>query len=150
MKFRTTVERGGKTATGLEVPDDVVSTLSSGKRPRVRVTIGGHNYRTTVASMGGRFLVPLSAENRSAAGVAAGDQVDIDVVLDTAPREVTVPDDLAEALAHDDAALQFFDQLAYSHRKEWVRWVEEAKRAETRSARIAKSVASLRAGKRTH
>ncbi|MDQ1361044.1 MAG: hypothetical protein QOJ44_1421 [Acidimicrobiaceae bacterium] len=150
MKFRTTVERGGKTATGLEVPDDVVSTLSSGKRPRVRVTIGGHTYRTTVASMGGRFLVPLSAENRSAAGVAAGDQVDIDVVLDTAPRQVTVPDDLAEALAHDDTALQFFDQLAYTHRKEWVRWVQEAKRAETRSARIAKAVASLRAGKRTH
>jgi uncharacterized protein YdeI (YjbR/CyaY-like superfamily) len=82
--------------------------------------------------------------------VAAGDQVDIDVVLDTAPRQVTVPDDLAEALAHDDTALQFFDQLAYTHRKEWVRWVQEAKRAETRSARIAKAVASLRAGKRTH
>jgi Bacteriocin-protection, YdeI or OmpD-Associated/Domain of unknown function (DUF1905) len=149
MKFRATVELGGKTATGLQVPDDVVSALASGKRPAVQVTIGGHTYRTTVASMGGRFLIPLSAENRAAAGVAAGDEVDVHIALDDAPREVHVPDDLADALAHNEQARQFFDALAFSHRKEWVRWIEEAKQAETRSTRINKAVTSLLAGKRT-
>jgi len=150
MHFRTTVERGGKTATGLLVPDEVVAALRAGKRPPVQVTVGGHTYRTTVASMVGRFLVPLSAENRTAAGVAAGDDVEVDVLLDTAAREVTVPADLVDALEHDDQARQFFDDLAYSHRKEWVRWIEESKKIETRTSRIVRAVESLRAGKRTH
>src|ERR1700722_6400022 len=118
MKFRATVELGGKTATGIEVPDDVVAVLSSGSRPPVTVTVGGHSYRTTVARMGGRFLVPLSAENRTAAGVAAGDQVDVDIEPDTAPREVEGPAGLAEALAADDAARVTFDGLSFTHRKE--------------------------------
>jgi hypothetical protein len=150
MKFSTTVELGGKTATGLQVPDDVVAALAAGKRPAVQVTIRDHTYRTTVASMGGRFLVPLSADNRAAAGVAAGDEVDVEITLDVAPREVSVPDDLADALAQDERARQFFDTLAFTHRKEWVRWVEEAKRADIRSTRIDQAVASLRAGNRTH
>src|SRR5712671_3747158 len=104
MRFRATVELGGKTATGIEVPEDVVAALGSGSRAPVTVTIGGHTYRTTVARMGGRFLIPLSAENRTAAGIAAGDQVDVDIEPDTAPREVEVPADLAEALAGDAAA----------------------------------------------
>ena len=149
MHFQTTVERGGKTATGLLVPDEVVAALRAGRRPPVQVTVGGHTYRTTVASMGGRFLVPLSAENRTAAGVAAGDDVEVDVLLDTAAREVTVPADLVDALEHDDQARQFFDDLAYSHRKEWVRWIEESKKIETRTSRIVRAVESLRAGKRT-
>lgn len=82
MRFRTAVELGGKTATGMAVPADVVSALGAGKRPAVRITVGGHTHRTMVASMGGRFLVPLSADNRTAAGVAAGDDVDIDSQLD--------------------------------------------------------------------
>jgi bacteriocin resistance YdeI/OmpD-like protein/uncharacterized protein DUF1905 len=149
MRFRTTVELGGKTATGLEIPDNVLAALGSGKRPAVRITVGGHTYRTMVASRGGRFLVPLSAENRAAAGVAAGEQVDIDIEADTAPREVTVPADLADALAHDNTAQHFFDALSYTHRKEWVRWIAEAKKSETRKARIARTLAALRAGKRT-
>jgi hypothetical protein len=149
MKFRATVELGGKTATGIEVPGDVVAALGSGSRPAVTVTVGGHSYRTTVARMDGRFLVPLSAENRTAAGVAAGDQVDVDIEPDTAPREVEVPADLAEALAQDDAARATFDGLAFTHRKEWVRWVEEAKKAETRATRLARTVESLHEGKRT-
>ena len=104
MKFRATAELGGKTATGIEVPEDVVAALGSGNRPPVTVTIGGHTYRTTVAWMGGRFLIGLSAENRTAAGVAAGDEVDVEIELDAEPREVEVPADLAEALAQDDAA----------------------------------------------
>ena len=149
MRFRATVELGGKTATGIEVPDDVVAALGPGSRPPVTVTVGGHSYRTTVARMGGRFLVPLSAENRTAAGVAAGDQVDVGIEPDTTPREVEVPADLTEAFAQDDAAKATFDGLSYTHRKEWVRWVEEAKKADTRTARLAKTVEALHAGKRT-
>src|SRR3954454_24383430 len=119
MRFRTTVELGGTTATGLQIPDDVLAALGSGKRPSVRITIGGHTYRTTVASRGGRFVVPLSAENRTAAGVAAGDQGDLEIKADTAPREVTVPADLADALARDSTARHFFDELSHTHRKEW-------------------------------
>jgi hypothetical protein len=148
MKFRATVELGGKTATGIEVPEDVVAALGSGNRPPVTVTIGGHTYRTTVARMGGRFLIPLSAENRTAAGVAAGDQIDVDIEPDTGPREVEVPADLAEALARDEAARATFDSLSYTHRKEWARWIEAAKKAETRAARLAKTVESLHVGKR--
>jgi hypothetical protein len=148
MIFRATVELGGKTATGIEVPEDVVAALGSGNRPPVTVTIGGHTYRTTVARMGGRFLIGLSAGNRTAAGVAAGDEVDVGIELDAEPREVEVPADLAEALAHDNVARANFDGMSYTHRKEWVRWIEEAKKAETRATRLAKTVESLHAGKR--
>ena len=147
MDFRTTVELGGKTATGLRVPDEVVEALDAGKRPPVVVTVGGHTYRTTVAPMGGAFFVPLAAEHREAAGVQAGDEVDVRVELDPAPREVAVPDDLAAAF--DEPVRNAFAALAHSHRKEWVRWVEGAKKPETRVARIAKTVESLRAGKKT-
>ncbi len=150
MRFQALVELGGKTATGLAVPDDIVAALGTSKRPTVRVTVGAHTYRTTVASMGGRFLVPLNADNRAAAGVSAGDEVDVDIEPDDEPREVDLPAELAAALVQDATAQAYFDQLAYTHRKEWVRWIEEAKKAETRAARITKTVASLRAGIRTH
>jgi len=119
MRFRAKVELGGKTATGISVPDDVVAAIGSGRRPKVQVTVGGHSYRTTVASRGGRYFVPLSKENREAAGLAAGDAT----------------------------ARGFFDRLSYTHQTEWVRWVEEAKKAETRATRIAKTVESLHAGR---
>jgi bacteriocin resistance YdeI/OmpD-like protein/uncharacterized protein DUF1905 len=147
VRFRATVELGGKTATGLQVPNDVVDALGAGKRPAVRITIGGHTYRTTVASRSGRFLVPLSAENRAVAGVAAGEEVEVDIEVDTASREVAVPADLAGELARDSTAQGFFDGLSSTHRKEWVRWIDEAKKSETRSARIAKTIAALRAGR---
>jgi hypothetical protein len=146
VDFRTTVVLGGKTATGLQVPDDVVEALGAGKRPPVVVTVGGYTYRTTVAPMGGSFWVPLAAEHREAAGVQADEEVEVSVVLDTAPREVGVPEDLAAAF--EDAVRAQFDALAFSHRKEWVRWIEEAKKPETRAARIEKTVESLRAGKK--
>ena len=146
MEFRTTVVLGGKTATGLQVPDEVVEALGAGKRPPVVVTVGGYTYRTTVAPMGGDFWIPLAAEHREAAGVAAHQEVDVHLELDTAPREVPVPDDLASAF--DGPTRARFDALAFSHRKEWVRWVEEAKKPETRTARIEKTVESLRAGRK--
>ncbi|HEY0816056.1 MAG TPA: YdeI/OmpD-associated family protein, partial [Pseudonocardia sp.] len=109
-----------------------------------RVTIGDYSYRSTVARMGGRFLLPVSAEVRKGAGVAAGDEVDVEVVLDDAPREVTVPDDLACALDAVPGARARFDALSYTARKEHVRAVEEAKAASTRERRVAKVVDALR------
>jgi hypothetical protein len=146
VDFRATIVLGGKTATGIEVPADVVEALGAGKRPPVVVTVSGYTYRTTVAPMGGSFWVPLAAEHREAAGVRADEEVDVSVRLDTAPREVAVPEDLAAAF--DEPARSRFDALAYTHQKEWVRWVEEAKKPETRAARIEKTVESLRAGKK--
>jgi hypothetical protein len=149
MQFRTTVELGGKTATGLQVPDEIVDALGAGRRPAVVVTVNGYSYRTTVASMGGRFMVPLSAENRSPAGVAAGDEVDVGIVVDDAPRETAAPADLAAALTAAPEAASFFEGLAPSHRKEWVRWIEDAKKPETRQARLEKTVTALREGRKT-
>ncbi|MEA2418307.1 MAG: hypothetical protein QOE60_513 [Thermoleophilaceae bacterium] len=143
MRFHATLERGGKTATGIHVPDEIVAALGSSRRPPVRVTLREHTYRTTVASMGGRFLVPVSAAVRDAAGVAAGDELDVQIELDTEPREVAVPDDLAAALDGCPGARERFDRLAYSHRKEHVRAIEEAKAPETRERRIAKAVAMV-------
>ena len=150
MEFRATVELGGKTATGIPVPDAVVAALGRGNRPAVAVTVGGHTYRTTVARMGGRFLVPLSAENRAAAGVAAGDEIEVDIEVDAAPREITVPADLDAALAQDTSAREFFDSLAYSHRKEWVRWIEQAKKPATRTTRLAATLEAFRKRRPTH
>jgi Bacteriocin-protection, YdeI or OmpD-Associated/Domain of unknown function (DUF1905) len=138
---------GGKTATGIQVPDDVVEAMNAGKRPPVVVTLGGYTYRTTVAPYSGSFWIPLAAEHREAAGVAAEQEVDVTIELDAAPREVPLPDDLSAAM--DEAARAAFDALAFSHRKEWVRWVEEAKKPETRTSRIEKTVESLKAGKKT-
>ncbi len=148
MKFRSVIELGGKTATGIRVPDEVVEELGGGRRPAVTVTVGDYSYRSTVAQMGGVFLVPLSAEHRTAAGLAAGDAVEVDLELDVAPREVTVPAELAQTLATDDVARQFYDSMSFTHRKEWARWVGESKRAETRNDRAVKALQALRAGQR--
>jgi hypothetical protein len=147
MRFRTTLELGGKTATGIRVPDEVVEGLGSGKRPPVRVTIKGHTYRSTVAVMGGAFMVGVSAEERAKAGVAAGDEVEVDIELDTEPREVVVPADFAAALDDDADAKRFFDGLSYSNKRRHVLSIEGAKSPETRRRRIDKSVATLREGK---
>jgi bifunctional DNA-binding transcriptional regulator/antitoxin component of YhaV-PrlF toxin-antitoxin module len=147
MRFRASIELAGKTATGIEVPAAVVAKLGSSKKPAVRVTIKGYTYRSTVASMGGRFMLPVSAEVREAAGVAANDKVDVDVELDTAPREVTVPADLARALSREPAAKRFFEGLNFSNKQRIVIAIESAKTPETRERRIAKSVSSLREGK---
>jgi Bacteriocin-protection, YdeI or OmpD-Associated/Domain of unknown function (DUF1905) len=148
MRFESTVELGGKTATGIEIPDEVIEALGSGRRPPVTITINGYTYRTTAVRMGGRFLVPLNAENREAAGVSAGDHVTVDIALDDAPREVELPADLDAAL--DAEARASYDALSYTHRKEWVRWVEEAKKPETRTTRVEKTVSGLKAGRKTH
>jgi hypothetical protein len=147
MRFRATIDQHGKTACGITIPPEVVGALGSGKRPPVRVTINGYTYRNTVAVMGGAYLVGVSAEHRAGAGVAAGDVVDVDLELDTAAREVTVPADFATALDADPAARRTFDALSYSNRSWHVLSIEGAKSDETRQRRIAKSIESLHAGR---
>jgi hypothetical protein len=145
MRFHATIELGGKTATGIEVPPDVVAALGSHKRPPVRVTINGHSYQSTVATMGGRFMIPLSAEHRTAAGVTAGDRVEIDLELDTVAREVAIPLDFAAALDADPTARSRFDRLSNSQKKWHVLSIDGAKTSATRERRIEKSIALLRA-----
>ncbi len=147
MRFQATIQLGGKTATGIEVPEAVVTQLGAGKRPAVRVTLRGYTYRTTVAPMGGAFMVPLSAEHRANSGAAAGDMVEVDIALDTEPRTVAVPPDFAEALSHDAAAQRAFDGLAYSHQLRHVLAITEAKTPETRQRRIEKALSMLREGR---
>jgi hypothetical protein len=147
MRFRTKILQAGKTATGIQVPDEVVASLGPSKRPAVRVTLRGHTYRSTVASIDGKFMVGVSAEVREAAGVAGGEEVDVDIELDTEPREVTVPPDSAEALDRNAEARRFFDGLSHSKKKWHVSSIEGAKTPETRQRRIAKSVDMLREGR---
>jgi hypothetical protein len=148
MKFRTTLLKADGNATGVEVPPEVVESLGAGKRPPVKVTINGaYTYRNTIAVMGGRYMVGVSAEHRAGSGVAGGDAIEVDIELDAAPREVEVPDDLASALDAAGARAAF-DRLAFSHRKEHVRSVGEAKSADTRARRIAKAVAAVLASRK--
>jgi hypothetical protein len=147
MRFRAIIQLGGKTATGIQVPAEVVASLGSSKRPAVRVTINGYTYRSTIATMGGVFMLGVSAEVRASAGIAAGDELDVDIELDTEPREVTVPPDFADALDRDADAKRFFDGLSYTNRRRFVISIEEAKSAETRQRRIAKTISMLREGR---
>lgn len=147
MKFKTVVELGGKTATGIRVPAEIVKELGSGQRPRVYVTINDHTYRSSIAPYSGEYLIPVSADVREAAGVAAGDEIEVAVRLDTDPREVEVPEDLAAALAADPEAAKFFESLSYSNKRRIVLPIEDAKTAETRQRRIDKSVEKLREGR---
>jgi hypothetical protein len=147
MKFKTTILQTGNN-TGIEVPPDVVEGLGGGKKPAVTVTIGSFSYRSSVAVMGGKFLIPLSAERRAESGIKGGDAVEVDLELDTAPREVTMPEDLGAALAGDAAARAFFESLSYSNKLRHVLSITDAKTAETRQKRIAKAMEMLRAGKK--
>jgi hypothetical protein len=147
VRFRTTIKQSGKTATGIEIPDKIVEALESGKRPAVKVTINGYTYRSTVAVMGGVYMVGVSAEHRAGAGVAGGDKVDVDIELDTAPREVSVPADFAVALDAAPKARKTFEGLSYSNKSWHVLQVTGAKTDETRQRRIEKSIAMLRQGR---
>jgi hypothetical protein len=147
VRFRATLLQSGKTATGFEVPEAFVAALGRGKRPSVKVTINGYTYRNTVAVMGGVFMIGVSAENRAGAGVAGGDEMDVDLELDTAPREVTVPPDFAAALDRDADARRTFDGLSYSNRQWHVLSIEGAKTDETRQRRIARSIDALHEGR---
>jgi hypothetical protein len=148
MRFRATLESNGKTATGIRVPPEVVAALGPSRKPAVRVTVAGHSYRSTIATRSGVFLLGVSAENRQAAGVAAGDELDVELELDTEPREVTVPPDLMAAFAADSEAKRFFDTLTASQKQWYVLPIEQAKAAETRERRVAKAIGMLREGRK--
>jgi hypothetical protein len=142
--FTTTLIKGDqKNTSGIEVPPAVIEALGAGKKPPVKVTIGAYTYRSTVAVMGGKYLVSLSQANREAAGVKGGDTVDVTLELDTEPRTVDVPEDLAAALSAKSGAREAFDKASPSARKEFVRQVVEAKAQDTRERRIAAIVAKL-------
>ena len=147
MKFRTTILQGGKTATGIEVPESVMAALDAGRKPAVRVTIGDYTYRSTVATVDDKSMVGVSAEHRARAGVAGGDEVDVNIELDTEPRTVTVPAELAAALDADPEARATFDRLSYSNRSWHVLQVTGAKTEETRQRRIARSIEALHEGR---
>ncbi|HEY8818913.1 MAG TPA: YdeI/OmpD-associated family protein [Candidatus Limnocylindrales bacterium] len=147
MHFRTTILQAGKTATGIEVPEAIVTALGSGKRAKVLVTINGFTYRNSVAPMGGVYMVGVSDDVRRAAGVAGGDVVDVDIELDTTPREVDVPADLAAALDAEPDARRTFDGLSYSNKSWHTSQIAGAKTDETRQRRLAKSIEALREGR---
>lgn len=147
VRFRTTILQTGTTATGFEVPPDAVDQLGAGKRPKVLVTINGYTYRNSIAVMGGTFMIGVSSEHRGPAGVTGGDTVEVELALDTAPREVDVPPELAAALAADPAAQTTWDGLSYSNRLWHALQATGTNNPETRARRIQKSIAALREGK---
>jgi len=144
MRFRGKILQAGKTATGIEVPAKVVAALGSSKRPPVRATINGYTYRSTVAVMGGTFMLGISEEVRNGAGVKGGDVIDIELELDDKPRDVELPADFAAALGRNAKAKKFFEGLSYSKKNVLVRALD-VKNAEVRKERIAKTVDQLKA-----
>lgn len=143
-KFKTVLKQAeDMNATGIVIPPEAIAALGTSKKPPVKVTINGYTYRNTVAVMGGIFMVGVSAEHRKAAGLKAGDSIDVTLELDTESRTVELPADLAAALAKKKGARAAFDASAPSARKEFVRQVESAKAQETRERRIAAIVTKL-------
>ena len=147
MRFRTEILSNGKTAAGIEIPLDVLDALGTSRKPAVKVSLNGYTYRSTVATVNGAYMVGVSNDVRNAAGVAAGQVVDVDIELDTEPRVVAVPPDMAVALEGEPEARRFFDGLSYSNKRRIVMPIDDAKTPETRERRIEKSVANLREGR---
>ena len=147
LTFHTSLQSRGP-AAAVVLDDQQVAVIGEGaRRFPVSATVNGYSWRTSVARMGGEFLIGLSKAVRQSAGVEAGDEVEVTLRLDTEVREVEVPVDLAKALEADPVAKAAFDGMAFTHRKEYARWVEEAKKAETRDRRIGQALEMLRAGK---
>ena len=142
MKFSTTMSQMGNN-TGIEVPADVVAALDKGKRPPVVVNVNGYEYRSTIAPMGGKYLLPFSAARRQESGIQGGDAIDVELTVDATPRTVEVPDDLRSALDASPTATTAWEKLSYTQKKEHARSVREAKKADTRTRRIAAVIAKL-------
>ena len=146
LRLRATLEPRGP-AAAIVLTDEQVAALGGGKAPAVRVTANGATVASRIGRMGGENLLGFSKKLRADLGVEIGDVVDVAIVLDAAPREVEVPAALAAALGEDPAAKAAFDALAPSYRKELARWIDEAKRDETRSARVERTLRMLREGR---
>jgi hypothetical protein len=142
-KFKTIVKTAGKTAAGIVVPPEIVEALGSGRNPKVKFSVNGYTFRGTIQVSSGQFMLSFSPDKREASGVKGGDHVEVTIELDTEPRTVEVPEDLRAALSAKAGAMEAFEALAYSRRKEFVRQVNEAKAQETRERRIAGIVAQL-------
>lgn len=147
MKFHTTILQGDKTATGIQIPDDVIAALGAGKKPPVTMIVNGYTYRSTVATVDGRFMVGFNADHRTASGLGGGDEVEVEIEVDTQPRTVELPPDLAAALDADAKAKATFEKLSNSLKGYHVSQVTGAKTDETRQRRIEKSIAVLREGR---
>lgn len=147
MRIRTPLILTGKTATGVKIPTEIVESLGKSKKPAVLVTVNGHTWRSSIAFMGGEFWLGISAENREAAGVKAGEVIDIALELDTELRVLEIPSDLTEALEREPEAKTYFESLSYSNKRRHVLAIEGAKAAETRQRRIEKSVGMFKEGK---
>ena len=145
MEFDAKLDLDGKTATGITVPPEIIESLGGGKRPKVQVTIKGYTFSTTIGAMKGAFKIPVSAERRHLMNAEAGDAVRVSLVLDTAPAEIEVPADLAEALAADQPTADFFEGLTASQRKGFIVPIEGAKTSDTRARRVEKALTALRA-----
>ena len=141
MKFRTKIEADG-TLTMIRLPFDVRAEFGKA-RPAVKVTVAGHTYRSTVATYGGEYFLPLRKSHRDAAGVRAGQLVSVTVVADAEPRVVRIPDDLGRALKKNRRARERWDALSYTHRREHVEAIEAAKKPETRARRVARALEML-------
>jgi len=146
VTFETTLSVSGNN-TGIEVPEEIVERLGRGKRPPVVVTVNGHEYRSTVAVMGGRYLIGVSAAVRAATGLKGGDPISVNLKVADTPREVEVPLDFAAAMDEQAPAREFFDQLSNSMQRYHVDNLNAAKSPDTRQRRIDKSVALFLAGK---
>jgi len=147
LQVRTILHPRGP-AAALVLEDDQVAVLGAPvKNPAVRVTVNGHGFSGRIARMRGETLIGFSRAVREACGVTPGEEIEATIVLDQAPREVEVPDDLRAALDAEPAARTAFDALAYSHRKEYARWITEAKRLETRERRVQQTLAMLAEGR---
>jgi hypothetical protein len=144
MRLRLELKGHGGNTAGFEIPDEVVEELDGGRRPKVVVTVGKHTWRSSIANMGGTFMLGVSMANREAAGVSAGETLDVDIELDSAPREVDVPDDLAAELTRDAAAAAAWETWSFTRQKEAARSLIEAKKPETRARRLEKVLAELR------
>lgn len=147
VTFETSLAGSG-TTTGIVVPPEVIADVHAGKRPAVHVVLNGYEYRSTVAVMGGQFLVSVSAAIREATGLKAGDAMRVTLTVADTPREVIVPDDLAAALAANEQAHAFFNALSNSLQRYHVDQVNDAKTTETRQRRIDKAVALFLQGKK--
>lgn len=144
--FKTILKQEeGMNATGIQVPPEAIAALNSGKKPKVKITVNGYQYRSTVAAYGEVYMLPFASEHRAASGINAGDEIEVTLELDTEPRIVEIPEDLAKALAEAGLSAKF-DALAYSHRKEHVRALQEAKAAETRARRLKSIIEKLSQG----
>jgi hypothetical protein len=148
VKYRTTIRQAeGSSATGIEIPDEVLTALGAGRKPAVKLLVNGYSYRSTVATVDGRYMVSFSSDHRAASGLAGGDAVEVDIEVDTSPREIDMPDDFAAALDAEPAARATFDGLSNSLKRYHVDLINGAKTDETRQRRIDKSVSVLREGK---